>query len=147
MIGLPVERPESMIDAVHDDIGRPPAGCVVSHEPGCHNQRRGRHVLRRIVNVASERVAKKSGRGDDLLRAAEPADRQIAQASTNGISNEQRSREHRHRRRDTEHDREVRAPVVRRAAQNQLHCGHCQDLLTRIPNHSLADPESLILNP
>ena len=45
------------------------------------------------------------------------SEREVAKAAAHGVADEQRAREHGHRRRHAERDRQVRAPVVPGTAQ------------------------------
>lgn len=72
--------------------------------------------LRIALNVAGESIAEKTARSYYEICLAEPLHDKIAQARAHGITYEQRAGEHRDRRRHTEDDREIGAPVVKQAA-------------------------------
>ena len=74
--------------------------------------------------ISAELLRKKLSGGDDRVRAANAIQYQIAKTRAHRIPHYQRAREHTDRRCHAQHNRQVRAPVVRQAAANQRGRAH-----------------------
>ena len=70
---------------------------------------------RAVLHVVRELLPEEPHRRQHLVGAAEPAERDVAEAAAHRVADDKRARQHRHGRRHAEHHREVRAPVIGRA--------------------------------
>ena len=110
---MPLNVPEALVDAVDRTRAGSPPRRFVRDEAVRHDQRRrGMPALIPHGYLRRARRERTPVDGDDVLGAAEPADRDIAQAAAHRVADEQRAGEHRHRRRHAQHDGQVRAPVI-----------------------------------
>jgi hypothetical protein len=71
-----------------------------------------------VGEVSGERLAEVAGGRDRMLRPAEPRQRQIAEAAAHRVADEERAAEDGNGGRNTQADRQVGSPVVRRAAKD-----------------------------
>jgi hypothetical protein len=125
-----VELPEALVHAVdlHADAA-PPARLVrrraLGHDDGADRAETapreplGRPDVRR--QLLAEEAAR---RGHDLIRLAEPLQKQLAQTRPHRLAHHQRARQHRHRRAHAAHDGQVRPPVVNEIASEERDASH-----------------------
>ncbi len=130
--GESVEIPEALVDAVDQHAAGAPAGRLQRHEAIDRDHRRGGRRAQLFAGKRGGALVEEGHRGDDLIGAAQASEREIAQAAPHRVADDQRTRQHRHRGRDAEHDGQVGAPMVTGARNCQIvqcHCGCSEDSL------------------
>ena len=120
----PMESPEPVVDSVNAGLRHPAPfvlrrHCSLHDDERCHPRERGLEFRLR-GEILRQLFAKQARRRDHVVRSPEATEQQVAKAAANGVADEQRSRQHRHSRGNTEHHGHIRAPVVGQAADGDL---------------------------
>ena len=116
MPGNAMKPPEPIVDAVDTDCPDATAALLRGDEPLEDDERRRRMLERRLRELRAE----ESGRDDRRVGAPKTLQHEIAQAAADGVADEQRAGEHRHRGRHAHDHGEVRPPVVAQAARTSM---------------------------
>ena len=114
-----MEPPEPIVDTVDTDVPGATAGLLCGDDPWKDGERRGW-----MPEVLRELGAEESSRDDRHIGGAKTLQYQIAEAAADGVADEQRAGEHRHRGRHTGDHGEVRPPVIAQSAGDELSPAH-----------------------
>jgi hypothetical protein len=106
-----MEPPEPIVDTVDTDVSGATAGFLYGDDAWKDRERRGW-----MLEVLRELGAEESSRDDCDIGGAKTLQHQIAEAAADGVTDEQRAGEHRHRGRHPCDHSEVRPPVVAQSA-------------------------------
>ena len=123
-IGQAVKRPEALVHAVDQHVGGATPRRFVNDSAGRDDEWRRGAARRRGAQRIGDILAKEGGGADQRVGAAQPPQRDVAQAAAHRVADDERASQHGGRRRNAEHDGEIGTPVKRQAAQDQRAQGH-----------------------
>jgi hypothetical protein len=84
-----------------------------------------------LLQLIGQRLAEEPSARHDVLGRAQASDGEVAQATADRVADQQRAGEHRHRRRDAEHDGQVGAPVIGGGVEDEAEHAKCFDVTAK----------------